>query len=308
MDVQLIQRIGVVPFLQGPRRPDAASPASLARDLGVSVETIRRRLARLRACGALQGRDIWPNLRHFGLEACSLHLEVPIHRAAPDWMKVPGVFAAYALVGDEVCVDAYYRDQGERDDLVRHLQALTGSPAAPMLDFPLPAVRRIPTNLDWRIIQALRGDADRSLPEVAQTLGVHPRTIRRRLDRLLEEGCVDLVGNFDPGAMEGQLLAYFLVHFHAGASRSDAQAVLASLSSRWVSQWSPPGGGVAHLVTVAVASSLRDVEEMRRQVESLAGVREVRSRLLQGATGSTAWIDEAIAAKVAEKAELVIAR
>ncbi|MEW6179791.1 MAG: Lrp/AsnC family transcriptional regulator [Chloroflexota bacterium] len=54
--------------------------------------------------------------------------------------------------------------------------------------------------LDYQIILELRKDARKSASEIARTLNANERTIRNRIDRLVESGAVRLTSILDPHA------------------------------------------------------------------------------------------------------------
>src|SRR5512142_763254 len=54
--------------------------------------------------------------------------------------------------------------------------------------------------LDYQIIQALHADARVAASEIARLTGANERTIRKRIDRLVEQGVVRLSAILDPHA------------------------------------------------------------------------------------------------------------
>jgi DNA-binding Lrp family transcriptional regulator len=52
--------------------------------------------------------------------------------------------------------------------------------------------------LDYEILQALHKDARVSASEIARTTGANERTIRKRIDRLVDEGIIRLSAIIDP--------------------------------------------------------------------------------------------------------------
>ncbi|MGC9400716.1 MAG: Lrp/AsnC family transcriptional regulator [Anaerolineae bacterium] len=54
--------------------------------------------------------------------------------------------------------------------------------------------------LDYQIICELRKDARAPASEIARTIGAHPRTVRNRIDRLVEMGAVRLTAVITPQA------------------------------------------------------------------------------------------------------------
>lgn len=301
-DLRIIQLTGAGPFLGPPRRREDSSPAALAKQLGISVETVRRRLTVLRNQGTLMGRGMWPNLRHLGLTASSYHF-----RLSPDFRRGPaigevaalrGVLSIYEFVGNDVCVDIVHANETAQAKLVRLIQDhLGGAPAVAALQYMLPAPKRKLTPLDWRILQAMQENADRDLGEVAKELHVARRTVARRLDAMEAAGDVDVAGLFDPGRLEGHLMAYLLIRMTKGAGAVDRKTVLESLSGRWLAQWSAPDARFAHLVVVLAAKTTRELEDIRRETESLSHVERVEAMVAHCATPGPSWMEDAMEQK-----------
>jgi Lrp/AsnC family transcriptional regulator, regulator for asnA, asnC and gidA len=53
-------------------------------------------------------------------------------------------------------------------------------------------------SLDYEIIQALNKDARLPASEIARSIGVNERTVRKRIERLVSEGYIRLVAILDP--------------------------------------------------------------------------------------------------------------
>ena len=56
--------------------------------------------------------------------------------------------------------------------------------------------------LDYQIIQALHSDARASASDIARQAGANERTIRKRIERLIEDGTIRLTAILDPAAFE----------------------------------------------------------------------------------------------------------
>jgi DNA-binding Lrp family transcriptional regulator len=67
--------------------------------------------------------------------------------------------------------------------------------------------------LDIEIIRSLRMDARKPIREVAEDVNSTPNTVRRRLDRLIEEGIIELSINFNPKA-SNDIFAVFQIEIN----------------------------------------------------------------------------------------------
>lgn len=298
-DLEIIRRVGVAPFLVWPHPPETTTVAALAKGLKVSKETVRRRLADLERSGAFAGRILVPNFRALGLNSCTVHFRAKDagrkSDALPKVAALDGVLGAYDMLGPDLCVDLCFQDEDDRQAKVDAIDEwLGGASTSVFLDIPLPKLAKPPTTLDWRIVLAMSGDATRSPDEVGAELGVSGRTIKRRLAALVAGGAVDIVGNFDPGRVQGKLVTYLLLRLRSGAGRADVQTIQRVFGRRWLAQWSPPERDLADVVIVTVAASAREADDLRREAMSLSQVARAETLILSGVASQPAWLTQAI--------------
>lgn len=297
VDLHIMRRMGIAPFLVWPHPPASLKPTALARAVGTSTDTVKRRLAALRKAGVFHGTQVFPNPRLLGLRMASFHFRLGTaarRRVPPETVtKVAGVLGVFDMAGGDRCVDVAFAEAGERDALLGELTTLLGVESSHFVDYATPPPAAM-TALDWRIIQALRQAPDASLEQAASRLGFSLRTVKRRFDRMAKDGCLDVIGLWDPGAIRGHLLVDLVFHFAPGAGKQELAAVLNAFRSRWVGQWSPPDQRLGQLALVVVADSARELEDLRREGESLPFVERCDALVLEAARENWEWLDEEI--------------
>lgn len=303
IDLQIIRRMGIAPFLTWPHPPASLRPSELGRSLKVSTDTVKRRLAALSAGKVFHGTQVFPNPRLFGLRAGSFHFAMNGARRArvkPEVItKIEGVLGVFDMVGGDRCVDLAYQDETSLDAIRGELSRLHGVESRHFVDYPLPQPATTLTPLDWRILQALRSSPGTGLDAAAAAIGVSLRTVKRRFDRMAKGGALDVIGLFDLGAVEGHLMVELLFHLKPGAGRDEVPKILNAFRSRWVGQWSPPDRSLGSLTLVVVARSARELEDLRREGESLSVVERCDALVLEGAREAWGWLD----AEIARRAE-----
>jgi DNA-binding Lrp family transcriptional regulator len=304
-DLQIMRRMGVAPFLVWPHPPSSLRPSALGRSLKVSTDTVKRRLAALRQAKVFHGTMVFPNPRLLGLRMASFHFRqgASRRRVPPqDVARVEGVLGVFDMVGGDRCIDVAFGTTTARDRLLAELTHMLGAHSSHFVDYAAPSPGKL-SPLDWRILQALRAGPDTTLEQAAQRLGVSGRTVKRRFDRMVEQGAVDVIGLFDPGAMAGHLLVDLVFHLAPGSGQTDAASIVNTFRSRWVAQWSPPDRRLGHLALVVVASSARELEDLRREGESLACVERCEALVVESARESWEWMDAAITARAGGSVE-----
>jgi len=306
LDVRIVRQLGIQPFAMWPHHPDELKPSALAKRLDVSVDAVKDRLRRMEREGVLHGYEIYPNFRHADFEVSSYHFRLTDEgkraRAAQDAEKVDGVLGITGFLGTDVCVDICYQSPQElqrRMSLLSRLMA--DAPPNTFFDYPLPPVHRDLSPLDWRILQALRGNARRSLEEVAEAIGVSARTVKRRFERMAKEGAFDVVAKFDPGALRGYTFFLLMVSLRRGSNERELKAILNTFADRWFFSWTPPGAANANLYVTMLSPSFGDVESLRREAETIAGVARAECLVPVEMRMNAAWIDRLIAERASER-------
>ena len=307
--MDILRHMGLQPFLAWPHPPDNLRPSHIARALGVTPETVKERVSRMEADGVISGYEIYPNLRHLGVHATTYHFRVgegrPKEQGLADVKNVEGVVGVFDYIGPTVCVDLAYRHPKELERKVGLVARLLDAQALPhpCFDYAPPEVARALTNLDWRIIQALRGQARRRPEDVARGLGVSARTVRRRIERLAAEGSIDIVPRLDTSRISGAVLYELLVTLEEDLPADRLPARFERLCrGALCSAWPMPERARRCATLLLLARSVSDIERMRREAESTPGVVAVEVLIPAGSVGRPEWIDEAIEARIAESA------
>ena len=298
-DVRIFCALGV----SGP--PDAI-PASrplgigrVARSLGLDEKTVRVRLRRLEREGFIKYYQAAPDLALLGMRAevtCRFEaVNVATKLSAIAFAReVPGMVEALDFLGTsfvvtvagpsfEVAVDAQ-RSIAHRFELDRFEQGRRELGPSPTSLLPL----------DWRIVQRMRYDARAPLADVSASLGVTPRMVRYRLDRVRPTDAVTIRPMIDARRLQG-ILVYRLVVTPARGSDIDLVSPLRRHLGRTV--WAVRRSLAGPILLDMFGSGLADPEESVLRALEVPGVEACHAltlkEILEPSPGS--WIDQAIA-------------
>lgn len=282
---------------------DALKPTRLARHLGLSVDTVRERIARMEAEGVIRGYQAYPNFRHLGLLSAAYFFRLSDEsrraRTEADLDAIEGLISVTWFLGRDLCVDLSYRSEADRERKLRLVTSLTGDPE-PSEFFSrqhAPVAREL-TNLDWRILRALRGRARHPLPSIADEIGVGYRTVKRHYDRMVEEGSLVNVPLVDPGHGGGLVPVAFLVFLDPDASAKVLSDVTRVFDETMVFGTVPASNHLGNFDVLAFVPSVGAAEEMRRRAAALPGVARIEALPLAGAEDYTHWLDDAIEERI----------
>ncbi|HVL88425.1 MAG TPA: Lrp/AsnC family transcriptional regulator [Candidatus Thermoplasmatota archaeon] len=307
VDIRILRAMGPFPYAPRANGSDALRPARIAREVGLSPETVRDRIARMEGTGVIAGYEIVPNLRHLGLSADAFLIRPPDEphreRLRNSLGLVEGLLEVTYFLGTEACVDLSFQTPGQRATRLRALAEASGDPSPlPFLGWRMPAVERSLSHLDWRIVRALRGRAKRSLVEVAEELGVGYRTVKRHYDRMAEEGSFFVKPLLNPAAEPGVVPFVLLFFFEDPADRQAPGRILRALDEHVVFAHPPASLQAGNFDVLVFASSAMDVERLRQKGAAVPGVTRVQALVLTDVDSRMDWIDELLDAKLAAAA------
>ncbi len=254
----------------------------IATALGVHRNTVQARLAAMRRQGVLEGTVFEPRpeplrLVRAGYLFSGTHVSdaEALERALANF---PWISAA-VLCLDHVFVHAWH-PAGESlavngAAIGQVLGARKFEQAYDSRPFPpekKPAAR--PTEVDARLMLALRQEPFRSMGAVAKAAGLAERTAERRAAALVDRGAGSMIPLFRPARVEGWILVHLVART---AWEKSAPGLVSAFPDRIVGPFSP-----AHLPTIMVPfRSLAELQRRRAAAERWPGMGSLEPILLQ---------------------------
>jgi DNA-binding Lrp family transcriptional regulator len=254
----------------------------IATALGVHRNTIQARLAAMRRQGVLEGTVFEPRPEPLRLvRAGYLFSGTRVSDAEAlerDLAKFPWISAA-ALCLDHVFVHAWH-PAGESLAVngaaisealgARKFEQAYDSRLFPSENPPVPR----PTEVEARLMIALRKEPFRSMAAVAKATGLTERTAERRSAALVDRGAGSMIPLFRPARVEGWILVHLVART---AWENSAPGLASAFPDRIIGPFSP-----AHLPTVMVPfRSLAELQRRRLAAERLPGMGPIEPVLLQ---------------------------
>ncbi len=309
LDLRILRELSRDQVLWFGRLDPRISAAEIARRVHVDRGTVAARLRAWQRTGFLRGHEVLPSplLFEAGFAGGSLRVDDVMEkpRLLAELGLLPGVVGAVDHVGPWVALLYVFES---RDSLERSRQLLLRLPgvgeATPCVPFRAPRPSVEPSALDWRILQALRTAPTSSLGSTAGTVGISPKTLKRRLDRLIHGRAVWYLPLLDFTRYTKATVARFLVTTKSG---HDSGSCAEQLRRRVP--------GLAYLVNASAAidpppdaPSMIDVgvhldavgqgEDLQASIRSMPGVEEVEVLYPRRIHTYPAWFDERIRAAV----------
>lgn len=125
------------------------------------------------------------------------------------WLSIGG--------GNILYIGAYLRNIGELDSLVRFIKEITvmPEPTVGITVLPAPPLIKIGINaettlceLDYKIVRSLKDNSRKATSEIAEELGISTKTIRRRLNRMINSYLVSLSIEWYPDSSNDIISAF----------------------------------------------------------------------------------------------------
>ncbi len=253
----------------------------VARSLKIDELTVRNRLRRLELGGFLKGWRLFvnPALLHANLTQILFDLRDSTEDLSGKLKGLPGVGAIVEHIGKSMWVVVYHNDEKSLNERERMIERTAKAKAVAIAKIRAPKcdVSLYPTDVE--IIAALSKNPRKPYSMVAKELGLSTRTVRRRLQRMVDGRAVFVLPSMDPGSLEGALLVDLLVEYSDGErSATTFERLLPAMDDFLIrAQPGDPRYGFFNLFV----TKLSVVSKILKEVQSIPGVKSARADLVQ---------------------------
>lgn len=216
----------------------------LADKLGVSVQAVHRRIQLLMKAGVLRGFTAGISIRYlnavpvivFG-RSNALSTEDTVKELSSSVLVAGGnLIYAVALLRSISDLEKYVDFVKRTAEISEPTVGIYSTDAGLAPDF-IDGGKRVfdepstLTPLDLRIIKSLQPDCRKPVADIAKEIAVSSRTVSRRLQKMIDEGSIDLVIPMDP-TCTGDIVSLVHVVLNDGVSKKDVGA-------RFLNRYSP---------------------------------------------------------------------
>lgn len=278
------------------------SYADVAAKLGIDEETVRNRLKRMREGGFLLGWRLFPNPRLLDRESVFLYMSLKIPGHSDDAVKLlaacEGVVTITKLLGNNLLVmvmdDPDHRSVKEIENLAIHESTMI----APGMKLPDTSFQM--TSLDWRIVATMGRNAEMPVTETASELGISARTVKNRLNRMMDSSAIFIMPLTDVSKTVG--VAYQLIV----ESREGMLAEVDSMVSRRI-------GNVVfraldstrNIIFGFTGKNLAEGSQIEKWIRKLPEVRSARLNVVEEVIYVFEWLDEEAGRRAASMREQI---
>jgi DNA-binding Lrp family transcriptional regulator len=169
--------------------------ADIAGKLGIDEETVRNRLKRLKESGFLIGWRVVPNPELFDRVSSMILLEFEDQEkkeaAVPNLKKMDGVINLASVYGANLLATCYDDKERRASKAIAASTGVTGAQSIGGMRLTPTSFRMTPT--DWQIVGLMIRNAEEGVSEVAQQARVSARTVKRRLNLMMNSSAISVM-------------------------------------------------------------------------------------------------------------------
>ncbi|TLX97677.1 MAG: AsnC family transcriptional regulator [Thaumarchaeota archaeon] len=198
---------------------------SIARKLRIDEVTIRNRIKRFQQSGFLKGWRLIVNPNLLGVKLTQLWFDVRPPSAKDDLVRklrlIHGALAISDYHGSWMTLIIMYESEGSAKKEFELIARISNAENLVCASIPFPGCTIDLTPTDWRIIKAIQGNPRQSYSVVSREVGISQKTVRRRLQRMIEERALFAVPSWNPQALDGAIMADLIVFYANPESKAD---------------------------------------------------------------------------------------
>jgi len=206
----------------------------MARKLRVDEVTVRNRIKRLQQSGFLKGTRLIVNPGLLGVRVAQLWFDVRPPSAKDDLIRklslMHGVLAISDSHGPSLTLVIMYESEISVKKEFELIAEMSNAQNLVRGNIPFPECAIELTHTDWKIIKAIQTDPRQSFSVISREAGMSQKTVKRRLQRMIEEKTLFVIPSWNPKALDGAIIADLVVFYANSGSKAD-------LDQRIVSQF-----------------------------------------------------------------------
>lgn len=280
------------------------SYSDLAEKLGLSVNAVHKRIQLLVEAGVIRKFTAKVNLlttKAIVVFISGISQMGSLHDL-PDKLKTQGSIYWLAIGGGNyLYIGAYIRSLTELEPLVTYIKKEAGipEPTVGITDFPLllPLVHPKASDLalhelDYQIIRSLKDNSRKAISDVADELGISAKTARRRLQRMIKNGLIELTIEWYPDA-SNDIMTLIQLHLKPEIEKGEIYNIFRKYSPNMLFYWSY--SNIPNTITYTVwTNTMKELQSLREKLEKEESVVSVMPNILYIGYIFKTWRDQLI--------------
>jgi DNA-binding Lrp family transcriptional regulator len=260
----------------------------VARKLGVDDETVRNRLRHMKESGFLVGWRLVPNPSLMGRESALLYLEFADPESKQEAIsrlaRTGGVVIIASVYGSSLLLTLFDDASRALSKRIAGMYRSVKAQTIPGMRFPRSAFRMTVT--DWQIVRQMLGDAERRISGVAKEVAVSQRTVKRRLDRMMDSSAIFVMPMINQSRSDG--VAYQLMVEGESMSSTEVEKLVAPRIENLVFRAPYSKSGT---IFGFYGRNVAEGSELLRWIKAQPGVRSARMSIIEDIKYVSDWLE-----------------
>jgi len=198
--------------------------------------------------------------------------------------------------GKFLCITAFLRNISELQDYTVYVSktAHISEPTIGIINVPYLTLPEPLTSIDFKILKTLNRDARKPITDIADEVGLSAKTVRKRLDRMIENNLVDFSIHWNPH--EDSFLVFFLLFLKEGTDiNSTIQHINDKYSNKIVYCFSY--SNIPNLITLDLwAKNPQDSRRIQEELQN-EGFKDVIPYIVINENWYDCWVDQLLRTK-----------
>ncbi len=277
-------------------RNSRRSYLDIGREIHLSGTAVRRRVEDMVGSGLILGFSVLFDPALLGLSTCiasvRLRGEAPGKMIIDEMGRIGNVHFVTCATDNTLTLQLHYANSRELERAIDRIGAIedvvnvdTGIPRSHL------STDIAPSSLDWRIIDSLNHDARKRNHVIAGELDVSPKTVKRRLDRLVREKVITFTVDVDLSRARDLVIYILAVELETGIKREN---IYREIKRKYTTIWSVAGSVHPSIILFMYAQYLSQIEEAVEGIKMIYGVRRVHASLHTSYHSFPDWFDRRI--------------
>lgn len=273
----------------------------LADKLNISVTAVHSRIQSLIKRGIIRRFSARINIRVLNVITVlifGLSKAYAVHELSEKFMKHGSIYWLAIGGGNFIHIGAYLRNVNELGEFTNYVKetARLDELTLGIASTSFPSNIYHPTaklsDLDYQIIRALKDNSRKSTLDIAEELGVSAKTIRRRLNRMINLGLVELSIDWYPDA-SNDIITLLHLYLKPGMDKNVVVRTLQKYNPNIVFYWifsNLPD----FILAVLWTNTMKEVESMRVNLENEGIFKSILPNILYTGHVYKTWIDQLV--------------
>ena len=207
-------------------------------------------------------------------------------------VKFVGIFGGKFLL-----LTALLRDISELQDYTTYVSktAQISEPTVGIISTPYMTTPEPLTSIDYKILKSLNRDARKSITDIADNIGLSAKTVRKRLDRMIENNLATFTIEWTP-MYENSFITIFILKLNEGI---DMNSTIQYINDKYSTNvmYCLNYSNIPNLIFLEIwTKTARESQKIQEELQT-EGFKDITPHIYLSATWYECWVDQLLRTK-----------